>query len=77
MSMFYRRRPPAWQETAASVLAAASIGAVTFYLTRMLLARDAVPAEPPVREAEPDRGELPSGRKKGLRRFASPEAGSE
>ena len=44
MTTFYRRRAAAWQETVTSMIAAAGVGALTFYVIRGLLARDAVPA---------------------------------
>lgn len=77
MTMFYRRRPPSWQETAASVLAAAGVAAVSFYVARVLLARDAVPAEPPVRAGDLDTPELSDGTRGRLRPSAPPGAGSE
>jgi hypothetical protein len=46
MTTYYRRRPPRRPELLASLLAAAGIGAVTFYFVRMFLARDAVPGDP-------------------------------
>jgi hypothetical protein len=76
VTIFYRRRPAAWQETAASVIAAASVGALTFYVTRMLLARDAVPAEPPRLEDGQGGRDSRRGARKRLRRSGHPEAGT-
>jgi hypothetical protein len=42
----FRRTTPSWQQTLASGLLGASLGAVTFYLARMLLARERLPWHP-------------------------------
>lgn len=76
MTIFYRRRPAAWQETVASVIAAAGAGALTFYVARAFLARDALPAEPPRLEEGPDSRGSRGGTRKRLRRSGHPEAGA-
>ena len=52
MTTYYRRRRPGWAETLASALVGAGVGAVAFYLTRVLAVRESIPAEP--RETEAD-----------------------
>lgn len=75
MTIFYRRRPAAWQETVTSVIAAAGVGALTFYVTRAFLARDAIPAEPPRLEDGQGGRDRGGGARKRLRRSGHREAG--
>jgi len=55
VTTYYRRRRPGWRETVASALVGAGVGAVAFYLTRVLASREAIPGEPREREAESPR----------------------
>ncbi len=54
MSVYYRRRPPESRETLGAGLvaltAAAGVAAVTFYFTRLFLARESIPSFPPSKD---------------------------
>ena len=49
MTRFYVRREPGPRETLGALAVAVSVGAVSFYFVRMLLARDALEREAPKR----------------------------
>jgi hypothetical protein len=76
VTTFYRRRAAAWQETVTSMIAAAGVGALTFYVIRGLLARDAVPAAPPRLEHGQGGRDAREGARKRLRRSGHQEAGT-
>jgi hypothetical protein len=52
VTTYYRRRRSGWRETVASALVGAGVGAVAFYLTRILASREAIPGEPRDREGD-------------------------
>ena len=49
MTRFYVRREPGPRETLGALAVAVGVGAVSFYLVRMLLAREGIESEPPKR----------------------------
>lgn len=63
MSRHWIRRPPRWKETLAAGLLATGVAAASFYLTRVLLAREPLP-EPSRKEEESQKGkETPEERR--------------
>ncbi len=49
MTRFYIRREPGPRETLGALAVALGVGAASFYLVRLLLARDGLESEPPKR----------------------------
>lgn len=63
MSRHWIRRPPRWKETLGAGLLATGVAAVSFYLTRMLLAREPLPEPSPKEEESRTRKETPGERR--------------